>query len=232
MRQHRKQRSDQSLDELARTLLVQEHSSLRSEILASYGYAQSIVKWTLATFAAIAAAGLVAVSNATGDKQNPILVDTVMVIFGIGLPAITWLYSFTWIGELYRAERAGSFLRALEAEISAVDGLTARLGFQPVRWESFIWANRNLKKSLWGKQVMTYLGTAAVFLGTSAGSFIILCIVVSTLLAQDKLLFPEWAWAWIVGSLLLNLGCLLVFVLMGARLFRIGKAVAPLRPAY
>jgi hypothetical protein len=145
-----------ALDDLARTLLVQEHSSLRAEILASYGFAQSIVRWTLATFAAIAAAGLIAINNATGDSKNPPpLINAILVIFGIGLPAIVWLYSYTWVGELMRAERAGSYLRALERDIATVEGLSERLEFQPLRWESFIWANREVKKSPWGKQVIT-----------------------------------------------------------------------------
>lgn len=219
-------------EDLARALLVEEHASLRAEILASYGYAQSIVKWTLATFAAITAAGLIAINNATGGTPNPILINAVLVIFGVGLPAIVWLYSFTWVGELYRAERAGSFLRAFEASIAAVPGLTERLGFQPLRWESFIWANRNVKKSLWGKQVMTYLGTAAAFLGTALGGYVMLWIIIDSLLSRDLLVGREWAWIWLVGSALLNLGCLAMFLLMSRRLFAIGRAVAPLELTY
>src|SRR6185312_10132025 len=75
-------RDSGGLDELARELLIEEHSVLRAEILASYGYAQSIVKWTLATFAALTAAGLVAINNATGVQDNPILINVIPVVFG------------------------------------------------------------------------------------------------------------------------------------------------------
>jgi hypothetical protein len=127
---------------------------------------------------------------------------------------------------------AGSFLRALEADIAAVQGLTEQLGFQPVRWESFIWSNRHVKKSLWGKQVMTYLGTAAVFLGTALGGYVILWILIFSLLSRNLLSYPEWAGIWLIGSAAVNIGCLVVFLVMCRRLFDIGKAVAPVAKTY
>ncbi len=220
-----------ALDELARALLVQEHSSMRAEILASYGYAQSIVRWTLATFAAIAGAGLVAINNATGATKNSLLIDAILVIFGIGLPAIVWLYSYTWVGELLRAERAGSFLRALERDIARVGGLSERLGFQPLRWESFIWANRQVKKSPWGKQVITYLGTAGVFLGCSVGGVVMLWIVLTYLLGEKEIDDLDF-WFWLAGSTFANFFCLGVFVYMCTRVFAVGAAAAPLESIY
>lgn len=225
---------DQSklLDDLARSLLVQEHASLRAEILASYAYAQSIVKWTLATFAAIAAAGLVAIANAIGTSVNAILVDVILIIFAFGLPGIIWLNAFTWVGELYRAERAGSYLRAVEAGLSKVKGLSESLGFQPIRWESFIWTNRHVRKSLWGKQTMTYIGTAGTFFGSAIGCIVILIVMIQNLLTMNVLSPGELVWLWIAGSLVANLVCFLFFVLMGRRLFRLGEAVAPLQGKY
>lgn len=219
-----------ALDDLARALLIQEHASLRAEILASYGYAQSIVKWTLATFAAIAAAGLVAINDATGANPNTLLTYMVFVVFGIGLPAIVWLYSYTWVGELIRAERAGSYLRALEASIANVKGLNDRLGIQPLRWESFIWVNREVKKSPWGKQVITYLGTAGVFLGTTLGCFVILWILVWFLVDSGK--FEPAAYIWVGASAAVNLVCLVLFILMCRKVFRLGHSAAPLKPVY
>lgn len=219
-----------ALDDLAKTLLAQEHATLRDEILASYGYAQSIVKWTIATFAAVAAAGLIAVNNATGSELKLPLIYMVFVIFGVGLPAIVWLYSYTWVGELMRAERAGSYLRGLEANVSSISGLSDRLGFQPLRWESFIWSQKNVTKSPWGKQTITYVGTAGVFLGCAIGSFVILWILVGFLVRFKQMVEAEYIWVW--GSGALNLVCLGVFILMCLRVFELGRKAAPLETVY
>lgn len=222
---------DKGLDDLARAVVIEEHSSLRAEILASYGYAQSIVKWTLATFAAVIAAGLIAINNSTGAADNPILVDIVLVIFAFGLPGVIWLNASTWLGELYRAERAGSYLRALEADLAKTPGLNARLGFQPARWETFIWSNRT-SKTLWGKQVVTYLGTAGTFFGTAVGSFLILWIVIQQLLGAGKLTPPEWAWLWLGGSAVVHIACIVICGFVYRRLVRLGEQVAPVLPTY
>ncbi|WP_214468536.1 hypothetical protein [Microbacterium flavescens] len=228
-----KKKDDESpgLDDLARAVLIEEHSSLRAEILASYGYAQSIVKWTLATFAAVIAAGLVAINNSTGSASNTILVNVVLVIFAFGLPGIIWLNASTWLGELYRAERAGSYLRAMEANLAGVEGLTARLGFQAARWETFIWSNRKAR-GLWGKQLMTYVGTAGTFFGTAVGSFVILCIVISDLLGRGLIAAPGASWLWIVGSVLINLLCIGFCFAIYRRLMALGDMIAPVEDAY
>jgi len=219
------------LDELARELLIEEHSVLRAEILASYGYAQSIVKWTLATFAALTAAGLVAINNATGVQDNPILINVIPVVFGFGIPGIIWLNATTWLGELYRAERAGSYLRALETNLSKIPGLRERIGFEPSRWERFIWSNRDVK-SLWGKQIVTYLGTAGTFFGPAVGSFVVLWIVAARLNDQKVLEPADTWWLWLAGSGLVHVVCICLCMFFFARLMRIGKAVAPLLASY
>lgn len=219
------------LDDLARAILIEEHSTLRAEILASYGYAQSIVKWTLATFAAVTAAGLIAINNSTGAADNPILVDVVLVVFGFGLPGIIWLNASTWLGELYRAERAGSYLRAMESDLAKLPDLRDRLGFDPARWERFIWSNRKTK-TLWGKQVITYLGTAGTFFGSAAGCIVILWIVVDRLGQLGKIEPAGLGWVWIAGSIAANVAFIAVCVYIYRRLMKLGDAVAPIRASY
>jgi len=216
---------DDQVSALSRAILIEEHSSLRAEILASYGYAQSIVKWTLTAFVSISAAGLIAIYNAV-STDNAILVDVTLIIFGFGLPGIVWLNAWTWLGELYRAERAGSYLRAVEADIANVPGITKHLGFQPARWETFIWSNRKVR-GLWGKQTITYLGTAGVFFGAAFGSVVIL-VVLWAELADNGVLHPaELAWLWPIGSALANAGCVIVCGVIYRRLMTLGDAVAP-----
>lgn len=217
------------LDDVAKSILVQEHASLRAEILGAYGYAQSIVRWTLATFAAVSAAGLVAVYNAS-NNNNQLLFNIALLLFGAGVPGIVWLNAWTWLGELYRAERAGSYLRHLEADVAAMPGLTARLGFQPARWETFIWSNRRTK-TLWGKQTMTYLGTAGVFFGAAGGSLFIFFIVWHQMLINSQL-EALVAVGHIAASIFITLAGLIGCVAIFRRLTRLGDAVAPVEPTY
>ena len=219
---------EKTLDELAKAFLIQEHSSLRAEVLASYGYAQSIVKWTLATFATGLAAALVAVYNA---NSNAILFNMALIIFGVGLPGVIWLNSWTWLGELYRAERAGSYLRAVEADLERVPGLVNRLGFQPARWESFIASNREVK-GLWGKQTITYLGTAGIFFGTASGSALFFWNLWVQLNDSGKLIPADATWIWWAIIVAINLvglsGCVIIY----RRLMKLGKEIAPVAARY
>lgn len=226
----KRNRDDKHLDELARAILIQEQSSLRAEILASYGYAQSIVRWTLATFAAVAAAGLVAVYNAS-TQNNPLLFNVSMLIFGVGIPAIVWLNAWTWLGELYRAERAGSYLRCVEQDLAAVPGLVERLSFQPARWESFIWSNRR-SRTLWGKQTMTYLGTAGVFFGAAGGSLAIFFIIWSQQRTTGSLSPVEWVWFPPVFCVAVTLGGIAGSWAIYRRLMQLGDSVAQVAPSY
>lgn len=212
------------LDEFAQSAVLQEHASLRSEILASYGYAQSIVRWTLATFVAITAAGLVAVNNAN-TTQNMLLFHIVLTIFGGAIPGIVWLSAWTWLGELYRAERAGSYLRRLEHDLTNVNGVARSLGFAPLGWETFIWANRE-RRTLWGKQTLTYLGTAGVFFGSVFGSLLIFGVLLAQL-AESGMLPWWWGVTSVAGALLITIVGVAVSFVIYRRLMRLGRAVAP-----
>lgn len=216
--------SRKALTELAKSAVLQEHASLRAEILASYGYAQSIVRWTLATFAAISAAGLVAVYNAS-NAQNMLLFNVVLIIFGGAMPGIVWLSAWTWLGELYRAERAGSYLRRLEQDLVDVPGLADILGFSPLRWENFIWNNRS-SGTLWGKQTITYLGTAGVFFGSVLGSLLIFTIVLQQLVAAS-LLPLWWGFSYAAGAVVISAAGVAVSFIIYRRLMNLGDQVAP-----
>ena len=177
------------------------------------------------------AAGLIAINNAMSASDNPILIDVILLVFGFGLPGIIWLNATTWLGELYRAERAGSYLRALETNLAAVPGLRDRIGFEPARWERFIWSNRKVR-SLWGKQVITYLGTAGTFFATAVGSFFILWIMIGRLSDQGVLDPEGLAWMLLAGSGLTHVVCIGVCMFFYRRLMRIGDAIAPLLSSY
>lgn len=222
---------DVALDDLALAVLIQEHTAVRDEILASYGYAQSIVRWSLATFAAVLAAGLLLLGDKSGAQVSPVAISIALLIFGFAVPGLVWLNSWSWLGELYRAERAGSYLRALEKDLASVSGLVARLGFQPARWESFISANR-AAKGLWGKQTVTYLGTAGVFFGSATASEVVFYLVVveSAHLSTWAQAVP--AWLWLVSSLAVHVTGIVVAFSIFRRLMRLGSGQAPVQRTY
>lgn len=150
---------------LAKDLVLAEYATLREEVFRSYDYAQSIVKFSLATYGAIFAAGLLAAEAASGATSPRTFVGwAALTVFGLVLPGVMCVGTWTWLGELTRAERAGAYLRALERNLRANPTLTDALGFPPLSWETFIHKGRD-EKAPTGKSVLPYLGTAGLFGG-------------------------------------------------------------------
>jgi hypothetical protein len=221
----------EQLDELARALVVEEYSSLRAEILASYGFAQSIVRWTLTAFAALTAAALLAMYNADGSSSAAFFRNAAAIAFGIVLPVMAWLSAWTWLGELYRADRAGAYLRSLEMDIARVPGLAGRLGFQPIRWGSFL--HETERRSPGGpKTTMTDLGSAAVLFGIVATSLLFFAMLWKQLWEDNEIEPLSLAWVLPVGVLLLNFICGVVCFVIFRRLAKLGNGDVAVRTAY
>lgn len=141
------------------------------------------------------AAGLLAVYNADKNSNFGLPYHVALLLFGGPVPGIVWLSAWTWLGELYKAERAGVYVYKLEQRIAEIPGLTERLGFQPAGWESFIREGRRNGR-LWGKQTMTYLGTAGVFFGVVVGSTIVFWTLWMQLDQAHTLFLADVPWAW------------------------------------
>lgn len=97
-------------------LLVQEYASLRSESLSAKQNQQTILQWTLATVGIVIAAGIAAAAglkdlDAVG-RFGLNLATTVLV--GALVPVVVSCAFGIWMGELFRMERAGQFLRDRE----------------------------------------------------------------------------------------------------------------------
>jgi hypothetical protein len=156
--------------EFAQALVLREYETLREEVFRSYEYGQGIVRWSIGAYGAIFAAGLLAGESAGRDASpNEFTAVAALVIFGLVLPGLICAATWTWLGELTRAERAGAYLRAVEHELKSSRAASGPLGHAPLRWETYIHDSRKSKTPM-GKQVAAYLGTAGLFVGGFAVS--------------------------------------------------------------
>jgi hypothetical protein len=166
---------------LADQLLIAEYGSIREEVHRALEYAQGIVKWSIAAFGVIFAAGLVALEAAVPAAPVPRGADALpidfaglcaLVVFSAFLPGLITAAAWTWLGELLRMERAGAYLRGLEHQISLNPLMLSSLGSFPLRWETTLHTRSTQQDDPMRKQVIAYLGTAALFFGSILASLI------------------------------------------------------------
>lgn len=108
---------------------VAEYNAIRAEIVQTLAGQQSIMAWSVGAIGVVVA-GLVALSDKSGDHNNLIL-----LVLGWLLPGLAASASFAWLGELFRMERDAAYLRALELT-TWDDGVvrTARIA-DPKQWD-------------------------------------------------------------------------------------------------
>ena len=179
---------------LAGQLLLAEYNSLRSECLASIANAANAMRWLVAIYGALFAAGMLAVETYFGGdstlspQEAEVLSNIILLLFGFGLPGTAWGSSWNWLGELKRGQRAGAYLREIERDIF-VSGEFLVAGRCPIQWETFIRgesnaenANGRLRMSpkAGRKTNLPYMPIAAVFFVASWVSFGIMCYWWST----------------------------------------------------
>ncbi len=212
---------------LAESLVLAEHATLHEEVLRSYAFAQNIVNWTLASFGVVFTAGVLIFQEVGSEDtaMGPRLLELALLLYGFGLPGILWAGAWTWLGELARAERAGAYLRGLEADLARTPNSRV-LGFEPLRWERFIHTQRHTK-SVFRKQIAPYLGTAALFFGASMISLIAFGITWTfTFIADDGTLRNSWASLWIIFAIALEAAFIAGAFVINHRISGLGKASA------
>ncbi len=91
------------------SIVMEEYKTLRTESIESMKMQQSILQYGAATMGIIIIAGF-----NVWDKPN--LSEIVFLFF---LPAVVYLVSIIWTGEVARMFRAGSFLSELENKVNA-----------------------------------------------------------------------------------------------------------------
>jgi hypothetical protein len=91
------------------SVAMEEYKTLRAESIESMKMQQSILQYGAATMGIIIIGGF-------NVWNNPFLPE---IVFLFILPAVVYLVSIIWIGEVARMFRAGSFLSELEKKINS-----------------------------------------------------------------------------------------------------------------
>jgi hypothetical protein len=167
------------------TLWVEEYRSIRSESEQARNAQQTILQWSLASFAAVIAGSLVMFQ---GSGKNALQfsgeIGTVLLfIFGLGLPGLGFFAYLVWWGELLRMERAGRYLRGLELVADRLArGGSGRFP-PPLQWEHFLASSvyrSNDKTRSRAKHLVGYVGATGIYFGFSVSSLILyISLVVS-----------------------------------------------------
>lgn len=148
-----------------------EYESLRAESAQAREAQQTILQWSFGAIALSYAAIAASYASETQAVDNFRL-----VIFGLGLPGLVISACLSWMGELFRMERAGYYLRGREratwSEAIDVDSLSSkwvqRPEDAPLYWENFIafgGGGFGRRKGLLG-----YLASYGVYSGTLLGT--------------------------------------------------------------
>lgn len=163
-------------------VLLKEYEILRGENHNSINNRNKIISFGLATIGIIYAA----MFSADPGTRMPILV---LPVFSLGIPAISILVLYLWLGEVERLVRAGEYLRKLEDRINnIVDKEEATLC-----WEKWILSEKRQIK-------YPYISAILLFLFLASAAPLIGIIL-------DKRTFIEIGWAaiipWIIEILIL-----------------------------
>lgn len=152
--------------------LLKEYDTLRQESLDSINNRSQIVSFGLAAVGVFAAA----VFASERAAANAALVR---LVFGIGVPAISLLILYIWLGEVERMMRAGEFMVALEQRINReLDPASPTLA-----WEGHL-------RSAGAQMKYPYLAVLVLFFGISVGSPVVAVLTVE---------FQGWKHWWVLA---------------------------------
>lgn len=140
--------------------LFKEYDTLRQESLDSMQNRTQIVAFGLGTLAVLAGAVL---SLDAGDRSPHLIV----AVFCIGLPVISALVLYIWLGEVERMMRAGKHIQQLELRINGIFNTTV------LTWETRLRSTRSLQmKYSYVVVIALFVGSAlaAPWVGLAAGA--------------------------------------------------------------
>jgi hypothetical protein len=131
---------------------MKEYETLRQESLDSINNRSQIVSFGLGTIG-ILAGGVLASERAS--QSIPLLI----LVFSVGIPTVSVLVLYSWLGEVERMMRAGRFMVDLEARINA----EISPGDPALTWERWLrTANTQMR--------YPYIVVLALFLGIAVGA--------------------------------------------------------------
>jgi hypothetical protein len=199
-------------------LFLAEYQSVRLESVQSFENAQSIIKWSLATYGVLFGAGLIAATQPTETEFAPLLKYASLVIYSILLPGLVCVATWQWLGEITRMERVGVYLRGLEravrnateaGEIDTFPGIASPLG-----WETFLFGKKKAKK-----RSFPYVGSAGMFGGAFLSSLAFASFWLVDVYQGDT--SCDWAW-WLIPMIGIFVLFLTVSLVTGLKVVRLG----------
>lgn len=200
------------------SLVVAEYQSVRLESVQSFENAQSIIKWSLATYGVLFGAGLVAATRTTLPEFVPLIGYASLVIYSILLPGLVCVASWQWLGEITRMERVGVYLRGMERAIrNAVDSgeIDTFCGIaSPLGWETFLSGSGKSRK-----RILPYVGAAGMFAGAFLSSFAFASFWLAAVYEGQA--NGAWAW-WLVPIVVLFVLFFTASIVMGIKAMHLG----------
>jgi hypothetical protein len=175
-------------------LFLEEYRSLREESRQALTAQQVSLQWSLAAIVVVFGAALAfgGRSLAGAPPQTPSVSSHTFAFylaFGFAVPGLIIGAAMTWMGELFKMERVGCYLRARENQLWVSDIGLDRASLdvlqRPLLWESYL-AGPNAKfrrpEGTLGNSVVAFVGGAVIYGG---GLMISLVLALSALLTDE-----------------------------------------------
>jgi len=160
------------------SMWLEEYKSIRSESEQARNAQQTILQWSLGSFAAVIAGSLVMFQGAgrSASYFSGEVGTLLLFLFGVGLPGLGFFSYLTWWGEFLRMERAGRYIRGLELAagrmVESPDGALP----PPLCWEHFLASSITAAGGRRGtrvKQMVGYIGASGIYFGFSFSSLML-----------------------------------------------------------
>lgn len=200
-------------------LWVEEYRSVRSESEQARSAQQTILQWSLGSFAAVIAGGLVMLqgSGKNGLQLSGEVGFVLLLIFGLGLPGLAFFAYLVWWGEFLRMERAGRYARGLELVAARLaNGRGGRKLPPPLQWEHFLAGHTHratIDRNRRSKHLVGYVGTTGLYFGFFFSSLVIFI----SLMVGHNYRFGPWIW-WMHGlAIFWCAACVCIFVITSWR---------------
>jgi hypothetical protein len=228
---------------LWQNMWLEEYRSIRSESEQARNAQQTILQWSLASFAAIIAGGLVMFSGAINIRSGE-TGTVLLMIFGLGLPGLSFFSYLVWWGEFLRMERAGRYIRGLERMADRLANSTSGKLPAPLQWEHFLAGpayapaakrrERARHKRLGrAKYMIGYVGASGIYFGFCVASL----AVFASLLVDHGYRLGRWtaltrdlSWAWCGSFLFLFVVIALALTVSADRQSRQGVLISGTLP--
>lgn len=154
-----------------RALLLEDYRNANLEVDRSLKLAHTIVQWGLAIYGVFLGIGLAVANLALHVYSHETVRIGALLLFSVVIPGIAASTAITWLGELFRLERAAAYARSLETRLNAIATIDDELETAAIHWHSEVKRWRATRSGNFG--VFAFLGTAGLFFVAVATACII-----------------------------------------------------------